>query len=165
MRKYIEDAQRTKPQENHLEDFDPDELGCTLKASLASLEVIDQIKKKLFYNKPMSLSMETPQEEIFEFKGIDIEVIHGILGILSEAAELGQVLLDAAMSGLPLDQLDLKDELGDVMWYQALILNSIGSNFEEAGESNIAKLRERFPDKFDASRAINPNKEVEKSVI
>lgn len=38
---------------------------------------------------------------------------------------------------------EVKKELGDVMWYTARLLNSLGMTIEEVLDANVAKLDER----------------------
>lgn len=48
---------------------------------------------------------------------------------------------------------DLKKELGDVMWYMAMICYSFGFNLDEILQMNIDKLKARYPEGFDTERA------------
>ena len=42
----------------------------------------------------------------------------------------------------------IKENLGDTMWYIAMICNFYGWNLEEVLEENIEKLKKRYPDGF-----------------
>lgn len=50
---------------------------------------------------------------------------------------------------------DLKDELGDGLWYMAVLAALHGWNLSEIGELNIEKLYKRYPDGFSQERSIN----------
>ena len=54
----------------------------------------------------------------------------------------------AIFHGHTLEIEDLKKEIGDVMWYLALICDSFGVDIEEIARMNIDKLIERYPDGF-----------------
>ena len=43
---------------------------------------------------------------------------------------------------------DVKKEIGDVMWYLAMICDSFGFDIEEIAKMNIDKLKERYPEGF-----------------
>ena len=79
---------------------------------------------------------------------IKVETLHGIIGVSGEAGEL----LDAAKKSLfydqPLDKQNVREELGDILWYVAAIIRSEGWTFEDIMEENINKLRKRYPGKF-----------------
>lgn len=83
------------------------------------------------------------------------ELLHSILGIASEASEMMEELINASIEGRDVNKINMREELGDVMWYEALGLRNIGSTFEEAADFNIAKLKKRYPDKFTSEAALN----------
>lgn len=53
------------------------------------------------------------------------------------------------------DEVHAKKELGDVMWYVALICDSFGWNLDEILGMNIDKLKARYPKGFDTVLANN----------
>ena len=57
--------------------------------------------------------------------------------------------------GSTMDEQHLKKEIGDVMWYIAMICESMGWSMDEVMELNIEKLKKRYPDGFDTERANN----------
>ncbi len=52
------------------------------------------------------------------------------------------------MYGRELDINNLKEELGDILFYMTLILDATGSSFEEVMKMNHDKLEKRFPGGF-----------------
>lgn len=70
---------------------------------------------------------------------------HGMLGIITEAGELGDTIKKHVIYGKTLDLANIDEELGDLMWYMAVIANAVGSDFERIAIENIAKLRARYP--------------------
>jgi NTP pyrophosphatase (non-canonical NTP hydrolase) len=141
----------------------------------------DAIKRSLFYGDKAigeRLSEGTQKMQAFyqllESKEItlsedEINLLHGILGIASEAGELMEELIEAKLTGREVNKSDgkgsVKEECGDVMWYQALILRYIGSTFEKVAGSNIAKLKARYPQKFTEENAVNRNLEEEAKAL
>jgi hypothetical protein len=57
-----------------------------------------------------------------------------------------------------LDQEALLLELGDVLWYLALIGSLFGWSLEQLVVATIAKLRKRYPEGFETARC-NPGEE------
>ena len=53
-----------------------------------------------------------------------------------------------------MDPVKLKKELGDVMWYLAMVLDEMDWTFEEVMEANVAKLRTRYPEKFSTEASV-----------
>ena len=39
------------------------------------------------------------------------------------------------------------DEMGDVLWYYTLLMNTLGIEWDEIIQNNVAKLAERYPEK------------------
>ena len=49
----------------------------------------------------------------------------------------------------------MKKELGDIMWYIAMMCHAFRWNLDEIMEMNIDKLKARYPEGFDTDRANN----------
>lgn len=47
----------------------------------------------------------------------------------------------------------MKKELGDVMWYVAMICESMELDIDEIFQMNINKLKVRYPEGFDPDKA------------
>lgn len=92
---------------------------------------------------------KTPIQVRFDSRMIDL--VHTYTGLLTEAGEIGDTVKKVLFYGRPLDQdaiTNLKEELGDVLWYVALGCTTMGFDLGQVMEANIAKLRKRFPEKF-----------------
>lgn len=92
-------------------------------------------------------------------------LVHAGMGLTTEVAELVDALKKTVFYGKPLDLVNLKEEVGDVFWYLAIVADVCGFSFEEAMETNIKKLRARFPDKFTEAHAITRNLETERAIL
>lgn len=47
------------------------------------------------------------------------------------------------------------DEVGDLLWFAAELCDCLGVTMEYVCEANIAKLRKRYPNGFDAERSVH----------
>lgn len=74
------------------------------------------------------------------------------MGAVTEVGELMDAIKKSKIYGRSLDRVNLVEEMGDVMWYFAILADELGVSFEEIWEKNINKLRQRYPEKYsDAS--------------
>ena len=87
---------------------------------------------------------------------------HGVLGVSTEAGEMLNNLKRAKFYGNNVDIRNLKEEIGDVFWYIAILCDELNVSMEELMEQNIKKLKLRYPTKFskDASDNRDYGKEV-----
>lgn len=71
-----------------------------------------------------------------------------VMGIAGEAGEVVEkwkkivAYKDGVISDEDLHQ--LKKEMGDVVWYVAVLANSLGLSFEEVMQHNVEKLQDRM---------------------
>lgn len=92
-------------------------------------------------------------------------LLHGVIGVATESGELLDAVKKHVYYGKPLDKVNLMEEVGDCMWYLALILREIDYSFEEVADINIKKLRARYGEKFSEYDAQNRNLEIERSIL
>lgn len=59
----------------------------------------------------------------------------------------------------------VKEELGDILWYMAILMDVFGLTFEDCMEAVIAKLKKRFPEKFDEHQAVNRDLASERQAL
>lgn len=75
------------------------------------------------------------------------EMFHLVLGLVGEAGEIAEkikkVTRDYDSDFAHLDKEDLKKELGDVMWYIAVLADYFGISLAEICTKNIEKLASR----------------------
>lgn len=96
---------------------------------------------------------------------IDVDVLHAVVGISTEAGELLDVAKKAMFYGKPVDYVNLDEEMGDVLWYIAIYANQRGTTIEKLAEVNNAKLKARFPNKFTAFHANNRDLFIERGIL
>lgn len=152
-----------------------------LQDAIKSLQKIDKLKKAFFYGRELS-----PEDAVLDGMGqlgmyedcsnlnlqlpagdetLQERIIHGIMGKATEGGELLEALLLAVKGKEPLDFVNIGEEIGDGMWYDAILLKAIGSDIESEQERNINKLKARFPAKFSEHLAQNRDLEAERKVL
>lgn len=77
-----------------------------------------------------------------------LRVLHAAMGISGEAGELMDAVKKHILYNKPLDVTNVKEEVGDLLWYMSLMLDEVGSSFEEVMKMNHDKLEKRFPGGF-----------------
>lgn len=91
--------------------------------------------------------------------------IHMTLGMVTETAELADCFKKRLAYNKPVDWVNVKEELGDLMWYIANFCTMHGIDIEEIMETNIAKLKARYPDKFTEEKAIHRDLNKEREIL
>lgn len=79
------------------------------------------------------------------------------LGLTGESGEVAEEIKKAFYHAHPLDKERLGKELGDVLWYLAVMADSLGISLEQIARDNIEKLRRRYPEGFSEERSLNRN--------
>lgn len=97
---------------------------------------------------------------------------HHVSGCVTEAGELADALKKHIYYGKPLDVTNMLEEVGDMLWYLTGLVeclceesSEVGDCFNQIMETNIAKLRARFPNKFTEFDAINRELDVERNIL
>ena len=80
---------------------------------------------------------------------------NAVYGLNGEAGEIIDLLKKHEFQGHELSYDMLAEELGDVLWYAALMCEAIGVSLERVMCRNIEKLQRRYPEGFSAERSVN----------
>jgi len=180
LKKYVEDAKRTESNRKQI-IFDPEALALAIGMFIGAGNILDQIKKYVFYGKPIKYdklkkhldAVNGCSELVFDKERDDgsyafnMDVVpvndrlfHSVIGIATEATELVEAMKD----GFP-DKNNILDEISDISWYASIGIDELNSDWCSVLEKNIEKLRVRYPEKFSHQSAINRNLEEEKKVF
>lgn len=154
-----------------------------LNAGIAIGNLLDMIKKNVAYGKVIDEHKwntflveasnaiielnETPIKDLEDKKELPLNprLFHGAIGIATEATELLEAMDIALRSDNEWDGVNVKEEIADIAWYEAILLDEIGANFYDLLSTNIEKLQARYPEKFSADNAINRNLDVERKIL
>ena len=88
------------------------------------------------------------------FKENDM-LLNGALGLSGEAGEVIDSIKKHIYQGHELNKDNIKEELGDVLLYVAELCTAIGVKLSDVMKTNVDKLKERYPNGFEANRSIN----------
>lgn len=79
---------------------------------------------------------------------------HAVFGLASEAGEVAGIL-QKEYQGHEVDREHVKKELGDCMWMIAEACTAFGISLDDVMQTNINKLKSRYPEGFTAERSLH----------
>ena len=91
--------------------------------------------------------------------------IHMVLGMQTESAELSDVFKKNLAYKKEIDWVNIKEELGDLVWYIANMCNINGWDLRDILDTNIKKLEARYPDKYSNENAITRDLIKERQIL
>ena len=71
-------------------------------------------------------------------------LLHMAVGVSGEAGELLDAVKKHVIYQKPLDVENVKEELGDLLFYMTNLMQSVGLSFEEVLQHNVDKLSVRY---------------------
>jgi len=149
--------------------------GLTIDGAVASMlishinaihqhcRVLDSLKKHVYYGKPIDTSRYVTASPMM-LTTSESRALHGAIGTMTEAEEL----LESIMEGLSkheFDPVNILEECGDMDWYRQILLDVFHLEPDVIRERNIAKLRARYPEKFDSEHALNRDLDTERQKL
>lgn len=99
------------------------------------------------------LAARTINKDLSDFEKID----HALKGMIGEIGEINSIY-QKVYQGHQLDKEHLKKELGDLLWFIAEYCTANGWKMEDIMDMNIQKLKERYPNGFEAVRSLHRDK-------
>ena len=87
-----------------------------------------------------------------KFKDREKEIMSWGLGIVGEAGDVAGCI-KKTFSHLNDQKEGIRENLGDTLWYAAMICNFFDWDLEEILEENIEKLKKRYPQGFTEKKA------------
>ncbi|MDJ0625756.1 MAG: nucleoside triphosphate pyrophosphohydrolase family protein [Candidatus Caenarcaniphilales bacterium] len=95
----------------------------------------------------------------------NIRLLHATMGLATEAGEALDALKKHLYYGKPLDKTNLKEEMGDLFWYLAIMADTLDIDFAPIMERNIEKLKARYGEKFSDEKAIKRDLSKEREIL
>lgn len=158
----------------------PDEELNVMRVELENLTnagaIFDLVKRSLYYGDGISTvklyeHMKTLDARSTLVRAVDPlttdekNELHACLGIVTEAIELVVPMMTkligktAGFKYTETDEINIQEELGDIEWYEAILMRQHKYTKEQIYDANIKKLAKRYPKlKFDAESAVNRDK-------
>jgi NTP pyrophosphatase (non-canonical NTP hydrolase) len=93
------------------------------------------------------------QQLVDEMTPLKAHLNHMIIGLGGEVGEVMDCVKKFTMYNKELDKENLKEEIGDLLFYMVGILNSVDINIYECMSHNQAKLAERYKSKTYSDQA------------
>ncbi|MFC2948557.1 nucleoside triphosphate pyrophosphohydrolase family protein [Virgibacillus sediminis] len=75
-------------------------------------------------------------------------LINFSMGLSGESGEFTDHIKKVVFQGHPLSYSDAEEELGDILYYLARAADALGLTLEEVAQTNINKLKKRYPNGF-----------------
>ncbi len=98
--------------------------------------------------------------------GVDkVQLLHATMGLVTESAEVLDLLKKHYAYGRPLNINKVKNELADVFHYLTMANNMLGIGIEDLMNINKAKLDIRYPDGYTNEKANNRDTEAEQKAV
>ena len=109
-------------------------------------------------NEPAKNDLDVFQEEALRSMRSDLpyEAIcsNMCMGLAGETGETVDIFKKHIYQGKDLDINDVIEEIGDILWYIANLCNVNKITMKECMESNVEKLRKRYPNGFSIKDAL-----------
>ena len=82
-------------------------------------------------------------------------IMNGVLGLNGEAGEVADLVKKHLFQGHELDKDKFAYEIGDILWYCAVLAEGINYTLSMIADMNVDKLKKRYPNGFEAERSLN----------
>lgn len=103
---------------------------------------------------------------------VPMRLLHAAMGICTEGGELMDVVKKYVFYGKPIDWVNVSEEVGDLFWYQFILINTMRTlaghrpeSFEAIMGRMIDKLRKRYPEKFTEQGALVRDLDAERRIL
>jgi len=92
----------------------------------------------------------------------NVRATHALFGLMTEVGELTDEFKKHIYYDKELYICHVKEEIGDIFYYLAVLLNTFNMNPEQVLTSNIEKLKQRYPEGFTEKDAVKRMDKVDK---
>ena len=182
---YAKQAAATKSpsDQNHYAELDGALVHQAITDFIRAGQRLDELKKAVFYGGDRIKKFQEPKGNAFQrflararrmlswrydtfpITENQAEILHAVLGIATESVEMVEAWENAQDKFALPDMVNLREECGDLLWYLSIIVPT-QEDLEQICETNIAKLRQRYPNKFteldsrDSQRDLSAERQI-----
>jgi len=131
-------------------------------------ERLDEHKRALFYGDDRAEVLRGSGGEDYllsQLEDDEWDLLHAALGLGTEAGEAMEAVKPVIAHGEEPDVENLKEELGDILYYAARLADVLDTTLLEAMQANNRKLKERFPGKFTQEDALERDTDAEMEAV
>lgn len=180
LEQFVKDAIKTESKIDCVE-VNEELLKRTITILINAGNILDQIKKQVFYNKPYDVADLTARAAVINIESLHLSnidkynnvndktkfeinprIFHSIVGISTEATELLEAL---DVDGNNMDNINIAEEFGDIDWYKAIGVDELDIEWVTILDTVISKLKARYPNAFTSEDAINRDLDKERKVL
>lgn len=159
-----------------------------LRAFVAAGNLLDVMKKDIFYGLPTNADKLTARSNRLsqneweleeatldildgivvpetELTGVDTRLAHAIIGISTESVELCEALIKSITTNTSIDMVNVLEEMFDCMWYILIAHDAANADVSQTLDRGFAKLKARYADKFDKARAHERDLVTERAIL
>ena len=94
-----------------------------------------------------------------------MRTLHALIGLQTELGELTDLFKKHIFYNQTLSFLDVKEEMGDIQYYLGILFDEYKFDLKDIWESNVAKLKARYPNGFDTEKALKRDLPAEKEAL
>lgn len=104
-------------------------------------DALDKIKKVCIYNKDLPGVRQNAEGpfSVADLSTSQVHLLHMTVGAVGESGELAEAL-GKHLAGEPLDKENVREEIGDILFYLQGIIGELGMSLDEVLLANKAKL-------------------------
>jgi len=169
---YLKNSEKTLSTKFYYDEkISEPEVFIALQHFMGAGKNLDIIKKRKFYGKNVESPFDIKDEKFFN--GIVYKrdyneaekLLHAAIGIGTESSEIIEAVFKAKYQDKQLDVVNIEEELGDLMWYIAILLREYDIDFHKLLQKNIDKLKARYGEKFSEEKANNRDLKTERNIL
>lgn len=172
---YIAETDKTASNVFSPENVEVKELASLLRIIISSTQYMDKFKKALFRKRSREeagldpftggMLLTTMPQLMNGGQEIHADLFHGIIGNITEVGEQAEILL-SFLAGNRVDLVNVREEIGDNLWYLSRLCKYADTTIEQEMTRNIAKLRKRHGEGgFNKEADINRDLDAERKTL